>query len=494
MTRRVLAKRTTRVVAYVRVSKEREEMISPAVQEDAIRAACARKGYVLVEVIEDLDKTGRNFARAGVQRAIAMVQAGHADVVMVWRFSRFGRNSLDYRVNMHLVEEAGGQLEAALEDADPTTSTGRLTRGLLIELAEFESERISEGWREALAARGNKGLPANGRERFGYRYHRCGPGCPVGCRTGYSPDPVTGPVLASLYRRYLGGESMPALRDWCVATGQPRERGGRWVTSSVAELLDTGFGAGLLHSGGYLRAGTRVPHEWVPGAHPALISAAEWQAYLARRDLLRHVPSSHKAPVYALTGLVFCGLCQGSMFAASSARGRGYLYRCGAMQNTGECPGVWRVRSAVEAAVLDALDVYADRLEAAAREALRSPRPRPAVPGVPSPGAQARRDLKAASDGVARLVEMVALGHLTEEQVAAESRRLGAAGAAAQAVLDRLDAAPAAAPGPVEVRALREQWPELPVAARRAIVLELFDRVVVHGDKTVEVVRRFGTG
>lgn len=494
MTRRRLDKATVRVVAYVRVSKEREEMISPEVQEDAIRAACARKGYTVVEVIEDLDKTGRNFARAGVQRAIAMVQAGQADVVMVWRFSRFGRNSLDYRVNMHLVEEAGGQLEAALEDADPTTSTGRLTRGLLIELAEFESERISEGWREAIAARRNKGLPANGRERFGYRYHRCGAGCAAGCLTGYSPDPVTGPVLASLYRRYLGGESMPALRDWCVATGQPRERGGRWVTSSIGELLDTGFGAGLLHFGGYLRDGARVPHEWVPGAHAGVISASEWEAYVARRDLMRHVPSAHKAPVYALTGLVFCGLCQGSMFAASSARGVGYLYRCSAMQNTGGCRGLWRVRSAVEGAVLDALDVYAGRLEAAAREAARSPSPRPVVPAVPSDADRARAEAAAASAGLERLAVALADGHLAPEDVARKSKLLRAVRFAAQAVLAAEDARPAAEPRPVAVRALRKQWPSLPVAARRAMVVELFERVVVHGDKSVQVVHRYPAG
>lgn len=467
-------------------------MISPEVQEEAIRTACSRKaGYAVVRVISDLDKTGRNFARAGVREAIRMVEAGEADAVMVWRWSRFGRTSVDYRVNMARVEAAGGRLEAALEDVDVSTSTGRLTRGMMIELAEWESAKISESWKEARARRLAHGLPGDGRPRFGYKCHRCTAGCPSGCSTGYRPDPVTGPVLASLYRRYLAGESLPVLRDWCATTGQPRERGGRWDTTAVATVLDNGFGAGLLHSGGRTHGGAREPHEWVRGAHRPVIRVDEWEAYLARRDLMRRVPSSHKAPVYALTGLVFCGLCGGSMFAASSARGAGYLYRCGVMQNTGGCRGVWRVRSAVEGAVLDALDVYADRLEAAAREAAGSPRHRPAVPVVPSGADRARARVAEASAGLARLAATVASGDLAPEDVAGQSRLLRAARSAAQAVLAAEDARPAAPPAPVAVRAMREQWSALPVAARRAMVMELFERVLVHGDKSIEVVRRY---
>ena len=487
--------KVVRVIAYVRVSKEREEMISPELQEDAIRAACARKaGYTLLRVISDLDKSGRNFAREGVREAIREVQEGRADVVMVWRFSRFGRNSLDYRVNMALVETAGGQLEAALEEVDARTSTGRLMRGLLIEFAEYESERTSEGWKEAHASRLGKGLPTSGRFKFGYDYHRCDHGCPGACRTAYRPDPVTGPVLASLYRRYLEGVSFPVLRDWCKETGQPRERGGVWMTSSITDLLDSGFGAGLIHAGTWMHNGARMPEVWMPGAHEPVIEVHEWEAYRERRLARRHVPSSHKAPVYPLTGLVFCGQCGGAMFAASSKRGKGYLYRCNTAQNTGECPGVWLTRSRVEGAVLDALDPYAQRQEDAARRALRAPRARAPVPASVSPAERARADEREAAAALERLVRAVAAGTLSDGEAAAEARRLRAVRDEAARVLASLavrrkEAAPA-----VRVRAQREQWGVLPAPARRVIVAELFERVVVHADKSVEVVPRFGRG
>lgn len=484
-----------RVIGYVRVSKTKKEEkdgISPGAQKKAILAACRRKGYVVVRWIEDLDKTGRNFARAGVQEAIRAVQDGEADVVMVWRWSRFGRTSTDYRVNMDRVEKAGGFLEAALEEVDPRTSSGRLMRGLFIELATFESEKISEGWKEAQAIRLDNGLPANGRVRFGYAYHRCTGECPGSCKTEYRVDPDTGPVLASLYRRYLDGESLPKLRDWCTATGQPRERGGTWCTSSVADVLDGGFGAGLLHSGGRTRNGKWEEHVWTAGAHEPVITEEEWERYRMRRKRLRTIPSRHKAPTYTLTGLVVCGQCGGNMFAASSARGPGYLYRCNNAQNTGACPGVWIVRSAVEAAVLDALEPYAVRLEEAARKALARPRPRPKET-VPAGAADARRRLKESQEGLARLVKSVAAGVLSEDEVAKEAAALRKAAAAAERAIEAAagETSGGRALPPTRLRALREQWDDLPVATRRGMVIELFERVVVAADKTITVVPKY---
>jgi site-specific DNA recombinase len=44
-----------RTVAYVRVSLEREDMISPDLQMLAITDYCKRRGYEIVRVIQDLD-------------------------------------------------------------------------------------------------------------------------------------------------------------------------------------------------------------------------------------------------------------------------------------------------------------------------------------------------------------------------------------------------------------------------------------------------------
>lgn len=67
---------------------------------------------------------------------------------------------------------------------DTTTSSGRFARGMLAELAAFESERIGEQSKESHERRVRNGMPANGKPQYGYQYSKA---------EGFSPDPVTGP-------------------------------------------------------------------------------------------------------------------------------------------------------------------------------------------------------------------------------------------------------------------------------------------------------------
>src|SRR6266702_7772467 len=157
------------VVAYIRVSQEREEMISTELQMIAITNYCARAGYVIVATLTDLDLTGRFWQRRQVEQAVAMIESDAADVLVVWEWSRLARNRLDWAIAVDRIETAGGRLESATEPADTATSTGRFARGMLAEFAAFEAERIGDGWREAHDRRTRHGLPHNGKPRWGYR-------------------------------------------------------------------------------------------------------------------------------------------------------------------------------------------------------------------------------------------------------------------------------------------------------------------------------------
>ena len=49
--------------AYIRVSKERDDMISPGIQRDEISRYCAQKGWTVAEWFQDLDLSGRAWDR-----------------------------------------------------------------------------------------------------------------------------------------------------------------------------------------------------------------------------------------------------------------------------------------------------------------------------------------------------------------------------------------------------------------------------------------------
>jgi DNA invertase Pin-like site-specific DNA recombinase len=77
-----------RAVGVVRVSRvgdrEGERFVSPSEQAERIRTACERDGLTLIDTIEGLDVSGGAALekRHGLRRAVEMVEAGMADVVV----------------------------------------------------------------------------------------------------------------------------------------------------------------------------------------------------------------------------------------------------------------------------------------------------------------------------------------------------------------------------------------------------------------------------
>jgi DNA invertase Pin-like site-specific DNA recombinase len=299
-----------RAVAYVRVSMTRQGMISPELQIGAISEHCKRRGYKIIEVLEDLDLSGRFWQNRQVDAAITMLENDLADVIVVWRWSRVARNRLDWAVAVDRVEGAGGRLESATEPFDVNTATGRFARGMLAEFAAFESDRMGDVWREVRARRARLGIPPTGQKQFGYTK--------VGDR--YTIHRRRGPILADLYRRFIAGESFRSLAQWLndrhYLTARPRGTKAAWAHFNLASMMDRGFAAGYIRAGGVL----------LPGAHKALITQAEWQAYLSRRELTRW----HRCPRVApslLAGMLVCscGTPMKPEFAAPPAKPK---YRC----------------------------------------------------------------------------------------------------------------------------------------------------------------------
>lgn len=348
-----------RALALIRVSREREGMVSPELQDTAINDYCARRGYVITERMEGLDESGsRSKSRwwARLDTALGMVESGEVDVIVVWKFSRTARHRLRWAVALDRVETAGGRLESATEQVDVSTSTGRFTRGMLAELNAFEAERIGEQWKEAHSRRLSKGLPSRGGARFGY----------VRDGDSYTPDLVTGPVLAGMYADYLDGVGFSTLARRLNRAGERTLSGGLWSAERVSDVLDSGFGAGQL------AVGKRRDITWLPGVHPPVVDERTWAAYRAARASRRGQPSNG-APLYPLSGLLRCGDCGALMYAARLGRQAGYGFLCARWAKTGEGVCVTVSRAKAERVVLAWLADYAGEVEEqAARQAVRS--------------------------------------------------------------------------------------------------------------------------
>lgn len=475
--------RPRRVLGIIRVSEEREGMISPDTQRTAIETYCQARGHQLVDVVEGLDQSGSQRRSAWwptLDRAVAAVEAGEYDGLVVWKFSRTARHRLRWAVALDRVETAGGILESATEQFDTSTSAGRFARGMIAEMNAFEAERIGEVWSEAHQKRVRSGRPHSGAAKWGYRYDRE--------QRLHVPHPEQGPVLADLYRRYVAGESIYQLVRWLNGHGWRTTADGPWSEVSLRRLLDSGFAAGLFSYRGVL-------HD---GVHEPLIDKELWQAFLDARGARRQIPARVERSQYLLSGLVRCARCGFPMVAnrqqpgtrlSRRTKGRAagkrysngtvrYVFRCARGKETGGCPGGTVSMGVVEEFVLEWLRGVAAQVD---EEVEQVPAPAPRRTSLEAEERRVAAELARIDEALVRLALRDAERPMSAGAYAQARDELEGKAAELRAVLETVgrESRRAAADPRATAVSLLGEWDEMPVAGRRETLRGLLDCVLV---------------
>lgn len=464
-----------RAVLYLRQSTFREESISLEMQESAGREHAARAGYDVVAVESDPGISGRTWNRPAVQRVIAMVQDGDADVIVLWKWSRLSRSRLDWAVAADKVETAGGRIESATEPLDVSTSTGRLARGMLTEFAAFESERIGDVWKETHQRRIRNGLPANGKPRFGYSYTKA---------EGFLPDPVTGPVLRQTYLAYISGQSIYSLVSELntgptrPVSGYGRSGDGLWSDRTLRRVLDSGFAAGFI----------TVKGEMIPGAHEPIIDAEEWEAFLEARNRRRTYRRVERSE-YLLSGMVWCA-CGSKMNAGMYGAAGTPKFRCKDAHSKRTHAGGYVMETYLVATVVDWLESQ----QAAVRQASQLARNTAAPRAVTDPTAKLRSKIAELDRQLDTLTMRMVDGSIPNDVYVRLRDKLtedkGAAEVAMRSVSVQAKVQPL-----IVIPALLEQWELMTIPERREILRSVIDRVVVkpgHPRAEIRVIPRGG--
>jgi site-specific DNA recombinase len=163
-----------RVAIVVRVSTTEQASGDKASIEDQLNAArtfAAAQGFEVVEEVREEGVSGAKelAERPGITRVLGLAETGDIDGV-VWhkwdRASRSARTALDL---FHRFESLGLRVYSASEDIDSSTPAGRLFRNMLLNMAEFERERILERTRGGMLAKASRGLWPQGKPPTGYK-------------------------------------------------------------------------------------------------------------------------------------------------------------------------------------------------------------------------------------------------------------------------------------------------------------------------------------
>ncbi|RZU61436.1 recombinase family protein [Zhihengliuella halotolerans] len=283
-------------IIYTRQSKHRDESITHENQEDACRKYAASKGYDVVEVVNEKGKSGRTIdKRTEFRRTLKLIEDGHAEIMLVWRWSRFARNTLDGLITLKSVEEeAGGKVESALEPID-RSAMGKFQLTILLAMAELESEQKSEDWKSYLNSRLDSGTAPAGRNYFGYRRVMDATGKK---HVGYEIVPEQAEAIREAAKRVVAGHSLRKVAFWLNEQGFRTTQGKPFVSIQVRRVLLQPFVRGKIGWKG----------KEVDGAHEAILSEGTYRKVAAELSD-NTMPRRSEVPSSRLRGIVECAKC-----------------------------------------------------------------------------------------------------------------------------------------------------------------------------------------
>ena len=210
------------VLGYVRVSTEEQSASGAglAAQRQAIAAECERRGWELVETIEDRGYAARDLKRPGVQTALDTLKRGDASALVVSKLDRLSRSMLDFTGLMATAQRQSWALVALDCAVDTTTPAGEAMANVLATFAQFERRLIGQRTRDAMAAKKAAGSV-------------------FGPRTWKKQNGVTPEAVAERIRRERKrGATLQAIADGLNSDGVPTVRGGsQWWPSTIRQVL-----------------------------------------------------------------------------------------------------------------------------------------------------------------------------------------------------------------------------------------------------------------
>jgi site-specific DNA recombinase len=158
-------------VLYARVSTDEQARsgYSLSQQIEALREYAAHEGYEVIEEVQDPAQSGASLERPGMDRVRDLVAGGGVSVVLAQDRDRFAREPAYLFYLREEFAEHGTALRA-LNDRGDDSPEGRLTDGILDEIARFERLKIAERSRRGKLRKAREGkIIAPRRPRYGFR-------------------------------------------------------------------------------------------------------------------------------------------------------------------------------------------------------------------------------------------------------------------------------------------------------------------------------------
>ena len=348
-----------RAVLYARYSSEQQrDSWSIDAQVADLRAHCQRMGWaVLDDVCIDEAISGKTEERPGLDRAMALIQAGKANVLVVHKLDRFFRNMAKTFEYVAELEEHGAGLVCTQQPIDTTNPvSGKIVLAVMAALAEIYLDNLSEETAKGKRARAAAGLP-NGDLPYGYRNPDAGTGrsrAGVNNATTAAIVPEEAEAVRLAYTLYAEGQAGDAEiaralnARGLVMRSKRQPAGGRFNKDSVRAMLSNPYYTGWVvqPTAEVLTWSDRHAHApRVRGRHEPIIPEelfARAQGARASRRGVDARGTGRRGPVqvthapYIGRGMARCGSC-GRRLWGQTTESSGPHYRCHTASRGGLC-------------------------------------------------------------------------------------------------------------------------------------------------------------
>ena len=315
-------------VVYVRVSTEMQvDGYSLDGQRNILKRYAEREGMIIVDTYEDAGKSGKSIeGRPAFQKMISDIENGLAiDYILVYKLSRFGRNTTDVLNSLELIQSYDINLISVEDGIDSSQSSGKLLISLLSSVSEIERENIIEQTMNGRREKARQGGWNGGFAPYGYDL----------VDGKLIIDEAEAEVVRKIFDLYVnsnyGMDKIAKELNMQVLKKNIRQNGtlDRWSRHLIVRILDNPVYVGKIAYGRRSKEkikGTKNEYHMVPqedyilvsGQHDAIITEETWNKTQEKRERTgRKVYKSivgHER-IHLLSGIIKCPKCGGNMYA-----------------------------------------------------------------------------------------------------------------------------------------------------------------------------------
>lgn len=217
------------VLGYCRVSTEQQADtgVSLASQADKVGTLAKLKDLVLSEMLTDAGRSAKNTDRPGLQRLLAMVDAGQVQTVIIAKLDRLTRSVRDLADLLERFEAHNVALLSVAESLDTSSAAGRMVLNIMVSVSQWEREAIGERTATALQHKKSHGQVYN---HVPYGYVRHGDAL-----VAVAEEQA---VIARIRRARDSGATLREIAAELNAEGLLSKRGGQWSPKTIKDMLD----------------------------------------------------------------------------------------------------------------------------------------------------------------------------------------------------------------------------------------------------------------